>query len=522
MSQIDTSGVEEDRYGRSRLLSNVVWGWGSYLFIFIIGFIMPRLIDRRIGQINLGIWDFGWSLVSYLSFSNLGIGSSVNRYVAKYRAVNDINGLRKAVSSVAVFQIAVSIFVTIATVAITFLLPFYFSNKLKTNINDAQWVVLLLGLSIAIEQGFNPFRGVISGCHRWDLHNALNVFSRIVAFVGMVGVLLLGLGLRELSFAYMAATLVTEIIRMIYAYRVCPGLKLHISYVRWEQAKEMILFGWKTVIATLSPLIIIQTTNVLVVNFLGPATLAILSRSVNLTRRVETLTNRFSFVTTPIAGAMQAGNRSDDIKVFLIESIRYMIAFVLPLILILIFFGDLILTVWMGPKYANSWVLAILAIGYFIQISQSPALRILVGMNLHGRVGVISLATVLVLYFLGILVVGKVGWSLISTSLLISIPLMVGNGVVIFFASCYYFKIQLFEYFRETFLIPILCSLPMMGIFLFTRLSLTQNTVLRLMVGGVGVMITFILYWIFIVPPSFRERAGKFVFKHFYQFGQYR
>ncbi len=69
---------KEDLTGRERLISNTLWGWGSYAVVLVIGFIMPRLIDRRLGQVELGIWDFSWSLISYLSYSSLGIGSSIN------------------------------------------------------------------------------------------------------------------------------------------------------------------------------------------------------------------------------------------------------------------------------------------------------------------------------------------------------------------------------------------------------------------------------------------------------------
>ena len=98
----DKSNMKEDLTGRDRMVWNVLTSWAGHMVFVIAGFIMPRMIDRHIGQTSLGIWDFSWSLVNYFGLAGLGIGSSVNRYVAKYRAVNDIEGLRKAVSSVCV------------------------------------------------------------------------------------------------------------------------------------------------------------------------------------------------------------------------------------------------------------------------------------------------------------------------------------------------------------------------------------------------------------------------------------
>ena len=54
----------EDLTGRDRLVSNVLFSWGGNFVFIIAGFIMPRMIDRRLGQELLGIWDFAWSLVN--------------------------------------------------------------------------------------------------------------------------------------------------------------------------------------------------------------------------------------------------------------------------------------------------------------------------------------------------------------------------------------------------------------------------------------------------------------------------
>ena len=83
---------------------NVLSSWGGHVVFVLAGFVMPRLIDVRIGQVSLGLWDFSWSMVSYFGLAQVGVGSSVNRYVAKYRAANDVESLNRTVSSVNVIQ----------------------------------------------------------------------------------------------------------------------------------------------------------------------------------------------------------------------------------------------------------------------------------------------------------------------------------------------------------------------------------------------------------------------------------
>src|SRR5690606_12148260 len=93
-----------DVAGRDRMGRNVAFAWGGYMVNVVTGFIVPRLISAQLGQTTLGIWDFSWSIVSYFGLVQLGLGSSVSRYVAKYRSVGDHHGLNVSVSTVAVFQ----------------------------------------------------------------------------------------------------------------------------------------------------------------------------------------------------------------------------------------------------------------------------------------------------------------------------------------------------------------------------------------------------------------------------------
>jgi O-antigen/teichoic acid export membrane protein len=504
--------VDKDRTGRDRIIFNIIWGWCGQSIIIFIGFVMPRMIDQHIGQFSLGVWDFCWTLVNYLSLSSFGIGSSVNRYVAKFRSSYDVESLNKTVSSVLCVQSIVATFIVLGTIVLALILPYYFSEKIGNEILNSQYVVITLGISVAVEQYLNPFRGVLTGCHRWDIHNAINVLSRVVGFGGMVGVLFLGFGLRGLGIIYLCTVILTEIIRVFAAIRFCPELKIRTSYVDWGHAKEMILFGAKTVGATLSTAIILQTTNVLIVANLGPNFLAVFSRSNSLIRFVETFINRFSFITTPTVGALQAKSQFVELKHFMLESSRFATAIMIPITLIFVFNGELIITAWMGTNYANNWVMIILALGNFLPISQSPVLRILIGLNLHGRIGIISLVAVIVTFFLGTIILNVIGWNIIRIALIMGISLSIGNGILIPLYACRYFKIPVLEYVRHVFLGPLTCCLLYIVILYGCRVLFSESTLVMFCVGTFGGgLVTVYLYWRFLLTDTSRAKILDFV-----------
>lgn len=503
-----TEGRGEELTGRDRLLRNVLTSWGGYLVFVVAGFVMPRMIDQQIGQVSLGIWDFCWSIVSYMNVAGLGVGSSVNRYVARYRATNDLQRLRSAVSSVWCIQIAAAIMVALATAVVTMSLPAFFGTKLGSHTESARWVVAFLGGSIAVQMAFDTSRGVMTGCHRWDLHNALNAGSYAITVALMILSLLLGGGLRHLSVIYFSIVAATEVSRMVFAYRVCPGLRVRPSLATREATKEMLFFGGKAFIAGLPPLIMIQTTNILLATALGPAALAVFARPVSLVRHAETFLNKFAFVLTPTASSLQATGREAELRQFLLETARYGVAFTFPIILVLVIFGDVILRFWMGPGYIEGLVLAIVALGYFLPMSQSSVMRVLIGMNLHGKVGLLSVGVTLICLCAGYVVIDRTEWSLPKAAILISLPLMIANGVLVPILACRRVGVRLVNYFTHAFLPPLALGIAFGFCLALSRRLIPDNGLLALLAGGtMGGLVLVVLYWWFLFPVMFREKV---------------
>ncbi len=491
--------------GRDRFAWNVITSWGSYLVFFVAGFIIPRMIDEHVGQVSLGIWDFSWSFINYISLSNLGIGTAINRYVAVYRASNQIEELSKIVSSTVFIQIFIALIVLLATAGVVWSLPKFFSEQLGDQLNTAGWVVSLLGAALAAEMAFNWARGVLTGCHRWDLNSGLNAAGRFVAVIAMIAALTFGGGLISLGVAYLSVTIITEVARVFVVRRICPELTVSYRHVSRSHGVEAFQFGGKAMIFSLPALMLVQTTNILLVAKLGPAALAVFSRPIALVRHMEGFLSRFSMILTPTAGVLHQNGVPGEVREFMIKSARYGVAFTLPFVLLLVCFGDVVLDVWMGQEYADWLLMTILAIGYFLPVSQGTVYKILMGMGHHGKVALISLLLSLVTFASAALLIEQLGWSLISAALLVTIPLTLSNGILLPVYACRKLDIPLWTYVRQVFLRP----LALNGIFLMVlagcRVLFADNLLAGLALGCVvGGFVLAVLYWRYLVPAQVR------------------
>src|SRR3954471_11954725 len=155
VAALDEDG--RDLSGRDRLVWNVVASWAGHVVFIVAGFIMPRQIDQHVGQVGLGVWDFGWTTVNYFFLAQIGVGVSVNRYVARYRSARDNDGLSRMISSVVLLPLIAAGIVLALAAASALWLPFFFREDLRGEADVATRVIALLGVAVAVRMASQPF-----------------------------------------------------------------------------------------------------------------------------------------------------------------------------------------------------------------------------------------------------------------------------------------------------------------------------------------------------------------------------
>ncbi len=513
-SEPESSEKKEDLTGKDRMISNVLTGWVAYVIFLIAGFIMPRLIDNYEGQFALGIWDFSWTFINYLSMSGLGLAAALNRFVPRYRTTGELDKLGETVSTVVMLQILIAIFVISVTALLYFIVPVYFSDRLGDQTEVASLVVFFLGAGLAVEMLFDSSRGVIAGYHRWDIVNGINSLSRIASTIGMIAALLMGGGLISLSVVYFAVTCIFMLARYFVSRKLCTDINVAFSSASMATAKEMLVFGLKTVAVVMPRIILLQTINVIIAASLGPAALAVFTRPVVLVKYVGTFISRFSFVLTPTAGALQASGDDKGIRDFILETTRISVSITLPLLIVIAAYGDVIIGIWMGDDYINQPLIILLAIGTFLQASQQTTVRILIGMNMHGRLGLISFVIILLVFIPGYIYFSETGWSLINAAVLFVLSEILGAGIVIPIYACRLVKIPIYQYLKRAFVTPVLICCVFLGVILLNRVMFEDSRLLALL-GGLlsGGLILSLLYWKLLLTTDQRGKLSGYMKK---------
>jgi O-antigen/teichoic acid export membrane protein len=492
--------------GRERLTAGLLVSWCSQLLQIASGFIIPRMIDHGMGPATLGVWDFGWSCVAYFGLLETGISSSVGRFVALERGKSDINGINRVSSTAAMIQRCVGSLILILTGCIAYWVPTDFPGASPQLEQEARWLVFVLGTSMGLASFGAVFTGILTGCHRWATHHLIYANTNILSVVGMVAVLLAGYGIVALAVVHLCSELLGRILRGVYSYRACPGLKISLELANRSTLRSMLGFGGRMAIGRISRLLLVQTTSMLIIGFLGPAALAMFVRPRSLIRQAAVFPQKYAFMLTPTVASLFGAHRTAEVKEFVISSSRTGLYMSVPIIAFLALGGPSLMTLWMGSDYVNPWLIGVMTLSLASEVFYRPLDNLLIGLNLHGRPALVMLVAALVAV-LSVWAVLANGGGLVAVALAIGIPWTFAHGVYLPLYTCKRLEIRPLTFFRSVWAGPLLHALPFGAILAAARLTFPEQPLVSLLGGGLfGGCVIATTYWIWVIPDSMKRK----------------
>lgn len=495
--------------GRGSLTRGVAVSWVAQMLQIIAGFIIPRLIDRQLGRELLGVWDLGWSMVSYFTLLDGGIGSTINRHVALHRAEGDFASLNRAVSSVAMLQRGLGALILLLTLLLAWKIPFALPTRSPELATQASGLVLLLGASMAVAIAGAIYGGILTGCHRWPLQHGISVTTNLVSLSGMCVALWMRQGLVALAAAHFASELLGRILRAIAAHRACPGLDIRARNADLATLRKLIWFGGKMFVGRMSQIVMHQTVNIMIASHLGLAALALFSRPKSLVRQAAVFPQKYGNMLVPTAATLLGRQDKSKIQKFAIDSTRNGLYLSLPVFLFLALNGGPLLHLWMGAHYVNSTLVALLSFGFLAENAYQPLNNILFALNFHGRP---SLATVAgaACALLGVgAVLGSGSHELSSVALAVVIPWSLAHGVYVPVYACRRLELPLWTFLKQAWMGPLACVIPFGGCLLAAQWMFPAKPLAVLGVGGLSgtlVLLTFFWFWVF--PERWKDKAA--------------
>lgn len=472
------------------------------MFVLLVMFFAMPWIVKGLGEVAFAILSLVWTVITYFTLWDLGIGRAVTKFVAEKKAAGKHDEVVSVIqiSTIISFSLGVLFGVLIILfdpqlTRLLFNVPSGFELTVKKTL-----VIVAISMPILLLQ--SSFRGVIMGFDRFDFSNLIQILNGVFQWGGALVLVLLHYGVLWVIAFVMLTRLGTTIVLwgMISRLMRWKGIRkrLDMSLVR-----EILSFGgWAMVSQVVSP--ILQYAERFMLSALV-ATSLVTFYVVPYEATSKMLVFSLGLVTALFPAMSEihgVGGLNQDFRKLYNQSERILVFAFLPIGTVLFIFAPEILGIWMGVSFAQNAVTAfeILAFAFMLNsVSQLPftVLQAVGRPDLTGKAHLIELPIHLFIAFLLIRSFGLVG---AATATLLRIIL---DMVLLYsFASGKLgLEVGFFKNFWKKVAVPIACLLCGVACAVFFQQEIVPK--------GIFALVSLLLYAVIVFRFSLEDNEKR-------------
>lgn len=447
--------MKRAKTGMSRnAVANLTWiGFGALVSFFLSPFVVHKL-----GADGFGVWSLVAGLLGYLGLLDIGIRQAVNKYVAHYHAVGEHDECTANVSvALTIFVVAASLAI-ILSVLLALSLPWLF-NIPDDLLEDAQLIVALGGLTVAMSLIVGVYGGIISGVQRFDVQALLEILTALLRAGGTVAVLSFGYGLIGLSLVHVAASIINFLNYRFAARKLYPEVQPTIVSLVNERTRQLLSFSVSTFAIVVLSMVIFNSDNIVIAVLLPVEAIAYYAIAANLVSQAGTLTTAFSYLLTPRVSALSS-QRRPEIPEQVITIGKYAMLLILPVALSFLIRGETFLRLWMGPEIAaeSTVVLTLLSFLLWLNSGRSIVISSLTGLGKHQKLIPAFVGEAFANITISVALAQSIG--IVGVAIGTLVPGAVVSGVIIPRYLRQAVNISLRDYYLQTLIVPTVSAVP--------------------------------------------------------------
>jgi O-antigen/teichoic acid export membrane protein len=440
-------------------IKNVSSSWMSLLVNGVVGFFLAPFIIHRLGDVAYGLWILIYSITGSYGLFDLGIRSSVVRYVSKFHAVGDREELSRLLSTTLFAYSIIGLVATSVTVVGAIYLDRIFhipSGFLRT----ARLLFLMVGLSLALGFPLGVGGGVLDALQKFYLSSTTRLASSVLRAILIVAALSTGKGLITLGLITVVLPLIASIVTGYMAIRALP-VPIGARYINRNTLRQMAGYSSATLIIMVAARLRFRADAMVIGAFLSAAAITMFSIGSRLVTFATDIVVSLAEVFTPMASQFEARRDLQALRRMFVLGSRACGIVMLPCTVMLVVLGKSVIRVWVGQRYvADSYpVLLILVLATTLWTSQATSGRVLMGTGRHRTMALVVLMEGIANLVLSIVLVRPYG--IVGDALGTAIPLTITSVFFLPQYLCRTLNLTVLRFLRQAYLAPLLCSFPL-------------------------------------------------------------
>src|SRR5258708_980432 len=482
------------KFEKTQILKNVGSSWSALATNVLVGIFLSPFILHRLGDSAYGIWVLIFSVTGYYGLFDLGIRSSIIRYVSKYTATGDREKLAQFVSTALFTYSGIGVVSMVLTTLLSSFLERRFNIPPEMH-SQARLLLLMVGASVSLGFPLGVFGGMLEGLQRFYILNWTSIGSTLLRAALIVYFLNRGCGLITVAMITVALPILSSILRAIIVFRLCP-VPLGLRYVNKESFRNMATYGGTTFLVIVAGQLRFGTGGLGLGRMMSTVAITYFSIGARIVDYSQEFVSSMAQIFVPMSSQSEAKGELDRLRKVYIAGNRVCALLILPITVILILLGKHVIRIWVGARYVpHSYpVLVVLIIPYTLMLMQAASGRVLFGIGKHQSLAKVTLIEGIANLILSVALVPPLG--VFGDALGTAVPLCC---TFLLFMPRHLKKqlgVPVRSFVRQTYLLPLLLNLPLAGVVWLANRFFTPKNLAQLvmeigaafLIYGIGVL----------------------------------
>jgi O-antigen/teichoic acid export membrane protein len=481
-----------------QIIKNISANWVALAVNVMVGIFLSPFILHRLGDAAFGIWVLIFSITGYYGLFDLGIRSSLVRYVARAKASGDLSYASKIINTSLFTYSCLCAFGLGATILVSAYVNTFFHVDAQFRATTP-WLLLMVGAAVSLGFPLGVSSGVLEALQRFDVLGWTSIASTLARAALIIVALRHGYGLLMAAFITVALPLLSSVIRAVIAARLLP-VPMGMKYVDRATLGEMANFSAPMMIMIISYRLRFKSDSIIIGTFLSSVAITYFSIGSRIVDYAGEVVDNLAQIFAPMSSHSDALGDRDRLRKIFVAGNRFCAFTIFPISAVLIILGRSVIETWVGARYvAQSYpVLLILLIPTALILAQAASGRVLLGMNRHRTWAMVTLAEGIVNIVLSVVLVRPYG--IVGDAIGTGAPLAV---TAIFFLPghvCRRLQIRLGLYLREAYLLPLIVCTPVVLVLLAMKRWFVPHGYLQLAahLAVAGAVYGLAMFWAFV------------------------
>ena len=423
---------------KNELKSGVILSYINLLLGTIIPFIYTPIMLRMLGQSEYGLFSLASSAVSYLSLLSFGFGSTILRYISKYRAEGDKESEEKTFGFFLVLYCVLAVLVLICGMIIANNIePIFHKGLSIAELGKMKILVMIMAFNSALSFPNSVFSSIITAHEKYIFRKIVDMLSTVVA--PLANLIALYLGYASVGMAT-AATIVQFLMLPLNVVYCLKKLKIKpiIAKLSKSLMKEMLGFSVFVFIGSIVDMLFWATDKIILGMLSGSVAVAIYNVGSTFNNMVMNLSTSISGVLTPrVTGMVVKETPKVELSNLFIRVGRLQFIVIALIVSGFTVFGQAFIGLWAGTNYLGAYWVAILTMfPLCVPLIQNTGLTIITAQNKHQFRSIVYLIIAIINVVSTYIVVPYLG--IYGAAACSCIAYIVGQGIIM---NLYYYKV---------------------------------------------------------------------------------